>query len=232
MRILVIEDDPNLNSTLCFCLKQAGYEADGIMDGEDGLYFALHSSYDLLILDRRLPVLDGLTILKALRQRQIFVPVILLTALNSLQDRIDGLDSGADDYIAKPFEIDELFARIRALLRRPAALSASDRLTFGNSVLDTGRSELKNESLKLSCSLTPKENELLGYFIKNCEQTLARERILNYIWGIDADVESGNLDNYIYFLRKRLRFVKSDYKIRTLKGTGFILEKHDDSENT
>lgn len=231
MRILLIEDDKNLNGTLCIRLRQEGYEADASLSGEEGLFLALNSPYDLIILDRKLPVVDGLSILKAIRNKGISVPVILLTALNTIQDRIDGLDLGADDYLSKPFEIEELFARIRALMRRPPVFQTSARLNFGNSSLDTGSFRLSNGELQLSCSLTPKENDLLAYFIKNLGQTLSRERIINYIWGIDAEIEIGNLDNYIYFLRKRLRFIQSDYRIRTLKGVGFILENCHGTEN-
>lgn len=225
MRILLIEDDLHLNSTLCIRLKQAGYEIDSCTDGEEGLFFALNSPCDLIILDRRLPVIDGLTILKAVRSKQIPVPVLLLTALNTLQDRVDGLDLGADDYLSKPFETEELLARIRALMRRPSLLPDSAALSFGNCLLDTGRSRLSNPAQALSCALTPKENALLSYFVKHAGRPLSRERLINYVWGMQADIEIGNLDNYIYFLRKRLGTVQSDHKIKTLKGTGFILEK-------
>lgn len=232
MRILLVEDDKNLNTTLCIRLKQQGYEIDSCLSGEEGLFLALNSPYDLMILDRKLPVIDGLSILKAIRNKNIATPVLLLTALNTIQDRIDGLDLGADDYLSKPFEIEELFARIRALMRRPPVIQPSETFVFGNSYLDTSCCELFSSEHKLSCSLTPKENEILTYFIKNEGKTLTRERLLNYIWGMSAEIENRNLDNYIYFLRKRLRFIQSNYRIKTLKGTGFILEKIDDTKNS
>lgn len=232
MRILLVEDDKNLNSTLQIQLKQEGYEIDSSLNGEEGLFFALNSPYDLIILDRKLPIIDGISILKAIRNKKIGTPVLILTALNTIHDRIEGLDFGADDYLAKPFEIEELFARIRALMRRPPVIQTSELLSFGNLCLNTDLCKLLNPQQGLSCSLTPKENELLSYFIKNEGKTLTRERLINYVWGMNAEIESSNLDNYIYFLRKRFNLIHSDYRIRTLKGTGFILEKIDDTKNS
>lgn len=223
MRILLVEDDISLCKALMIHLNSQGYETDVCHNGTDGLSYALQNTYDVMILDRMLPELDGLTLLSAIRRKNIFTPVILATAMDSLQDKISGLDCGADDYLTKPFDAEELLARIRALARRPALFKGSPILSYGDLCFDPEKLELSTNEKTLS--LSKKEGSLIEYLIKNKEQNLRRSLILSYVWGADAEVEEGNLDNYIYFLRRRLRVLKSRVQIKTIHGVGYRLEE-------
>ncbi len=222
MRILVIEDDLDLSQLICLALKQAGCSADICSTGSEGLFYARTQVYDAIILDRMLPEIDGLTVLESLRRRKIVTPVILATALDGLHDRISGLDAGADDYLVKPFAVEELMARIRAVTRRPVNLQTSPCLSvFGLS--------LEPDSRRLDCgsaslTLSKKESALLEYFMKNPGQTLPRPMILSYVWGASSEVEEGNLDNYIYFLRRRLKSLGASARLTTIHGIGYRLE--------
>lgn len=223
MRILIIEDDRELCTLLSISLVQGGYETDVCYTGNDGLFYARQQVYDAIILDRMLPEIDGLTVLEALRRQGICTPVILATALDGLNERIRGLDAGADDYLVKPFAVEELMARIRAVTRRPGSLQISPELSvFGL--------HLSPETHRLTCreaslTLSKKEAALLGYLMKNPGQTLPRARILSYVWGSSCEVEEGNLDNYIYFLRRRLKSLHAPAKLVTVHGVGYRLEE-------
>ncbi len=218
MRILIIEDDQDLCRFIALALEQSGCAFDICHTGNDGLFFAKNQVYDAIILDRMLPELDGLTVLKALRRHGILTPVILATALDGLCDRIDGLDAGADDYLVKPFAVEELMARIRAVTRRPGNLQISPSITALGLTLtpDSRRLDFNGASLTLS----KKEAALLGFFL-----TLPRARILSYVWGASSEVEEGNLDNYIYFLRRRLKSLKAPIQLTTIHGVGYRLEE-------
>src|SRR5699024_7434443 len=168
---------------------------------------ALQIVYDLMILDRMLPELDGLTLLSTLRRKGIQTPVILPTAMDSLNDKINGLDCGADDYITKPFAPKELLARIRALARRPGNCFQEALISFRDLEFDPEKQELSSRGKTVS--LSKKESALLEYLMKNKGNPVKRPLLLSYVWGSDAEVEEGNLDNYIYFLRRRLRSLKS-----------------------
>lgn len=222
MRILIIEDDQDLCRLISLALEQSGYSTDACRTGSDGLFYAQNQVYDAIILDRMLPELDGLTVLKSLRRQGISTPVILATALDGLSDRIGGLDAGADDYLVKPFAVEELMARIRAVTRRPVSLQISSAITaFGLTLSpDSRRLDYGGASLTLS----KKESALLGFFLKNPGQTLPRPRILSYVWGASSEVEEGNLDNYIYFLRRRLKTLNAPVKLTTIHGVGYRLE--------
>ncbi len=228
MRVLMIEDDRDLCRNIKMMLDAAGYKTDCCHSGDDGLYFAKNAAYDVIVLDRMLPGVDGLTLLQSLRRQGVQTPVILATALDGLSERIDGLDAGADDYLVKPFAVEELMARIRAVTRRPGRLQDLNRLSaFGIS--------LEPERRILSCgertvNLSRRETALLECFLKNPGQTLPRERILSYVWGATAEVEDGNLDNYIYFLRRRLASVKAPVKLTTVHGVGYLLEAAEPSD--
>ncbi|MGN6711840.1 response regulator transcription factor [Anaerocolumna jejuensis] len=223
MRILVIEDNKDLCDSMCFQLQNEGYTTDTCYTGEHALYYAMQQSYDVIILDRMLPVMDGLSILKAIRQKNINVPVIMVTAMDGIHNRIDGLDSGADDYLVKPFAIEELLARIRALVRRPQKIEQTEVITFSNLSLDVKQQYIKAGDK--TCSLSKRETELLEYFIRNSNQILTREMILAHVWGPDNFVEEGNLDNYIHFLRRRLKSVLSSVQIKTIHSVGYRLEE-------
>lgn len=223
MRILMVEDDKELCVALSICFQAAGYDTEFVYTGEDGLQYGLQNAYDLIILDRLLPKTDGLSIVAQLRQHGITTPVLMLTALDGIQDRVQGLDAGADDYLTKPFATDELLARIRAIARRPGTLED------GSNLLSCGDLQLDRNSLTLYgpggiCTLSKKELAFFELFFRFAGQTLSREMLLSRIWGAYAPVEDGNLDNYIYFLRRRLAAVNSCVKIITVRGVGYRLE--------
>lgn len=223
MYLLIVEDDKNLCSILEYQLKKNKIEADFCHDGADAMFYIEKQSYDILILDRMLPGVDGITLLKRLREKQIKTPVLMLTAMGTLQNRIEGLDTGADDYLIKPFDMEELLARIRALARRPVQLESLERLCFSDFCLDAGKLMLTGE--KESCSISKRECDLLTFFIKNKGQVLTRETLLTRVWGADSFVTDGNLDNFICFLRKRFKSIHSRTTIRTIRSVGYQLEE-------
>lgn len=222
MRILLVEDDKKLNFSLKFQLERENFTVDPCFDGEEALYYMKETLYDLILLDRMLPVTDGLSVLKKMRAQNIQTPVILLTALGQIRDKIDGLDCGADDYLVKPFDFDELCARIRSILRRPRQLAASDSLSFADLSFTPDTLTLKGPLD--SCLLSRREGALLETFLRNPQQSLFRNTLLLRVWGHDSEVEDGNLDNYIYFLRRRLKAVGSSAGIVTVRSVGYRLE--------
>ena len=222
MRILIIEDDKKQCWLLQFRLEQEGYEADTCSDGWDAEFFLSQNAYDMVLLDRMLPHKDGITILREMRERGNHTPVIMLTALGELTDKITGLDCGADDYLVKPYEIDELLARIRCLLRRPSHVESLDSLCLCDVVYKTDENLLTGPAD--TCTLSQKEGELMQLFLRNPDQTLSRQTIQNRVWGIDYETLDGNLDNYIYFVRRRLKNIGSTLSIRTMRGVGYMLD--------
>lgn len=223
MRILLIEDDQDLCRAIMLSLEHAGYETDVCHNGNDALLYTDTQYYDCLILDRMLPGMDGMTLLEVIRRRGIQTPVILATALNGLHDRIHGLDAGADDYLVKPFAIDELLARIRAVTRRPAQLASPQHLTVAGLSLSPDSHQLTFGEHTLT--LSKREAALLACLLRNVNQVLTRPLLLSYVWGSDAEVEDGNLDNYIYFLRRRLKSIGASVRIVTIHGVGYRLEE-------
>ncbi|MDD3796850.1 MAG: response regulator transcription factor [Lachnospiraceae bacterium] len=221
MRILLIEDDVNLCRSLQPFLEQQDFGVTVCHDGEEGLFYILENAHDLVLLDRMLPGLDGLEILKRTRAAHCNVPIIFLTALGSLEERITGLDCGADDYIVKPFALQELMARIRCICRRPVHLTQENRIIFGDLSYDSEQNLLLCKEKK--CTLSKREGELFALFLNNPEQTLPRSAILTRVWGPDAEIEEGNLDNYIHFLRRRLKAVDSQLQLKTARGIGYRL---------
>lgn len=222
MRILMIEDDKNLCSSVKFQLEKEGFSVDICHDGEEGFALIAEQAHDLILLDRMLPGMDGLSVLKHTRACNVHVPIIFITALGELSDRVTGLDAGADDYIVKPFAFEELMARIRCLLRRPITYANGHLISFGDLSYDGVQKILTRGSH--SCSLSRREGELLELFLRNPNQTLPRLLILSRVWGPDAEVEEGNLDNYIYFLRRRLKTLDSTLSIKAVRGVGYRLE--------
>lgn len=222
MRILLIEDDKKLGRSIQYQLEAAGFSVDFCLTGEDGLHYALEAPYDLILLDRLLPGMDGVEVLRELRRRGKTAPIMLLTALGSLPDKVGGLDAGADDYLVKPFEFQELLARVRSLSRRPRSWNESRVLAFGDLSLDSAGKSLTG--LAGECELSKREAELLEAFLCNPGQTMPRDTLILRVWGPEAEVEGGNLDNYIHFLRRRLRFVKSAMKLANVRGIGYRLE--------
>lgn len=222
MRILIVEDDAALADGLRYHLAANRYDVDVCADGEEGWHYIRQRAHDLVLLDRMLPELDGVALLRRMRSAGIAVPVLMITALDGVGDRVDGLDAGADDYLVKPFATDEMLARVRALARRPAKWEGDAKLRFADIALDEARNLL--ECGARACSLSRREGSLLAVFVRNGGQTMPRDLLLSRVWGPDAPVEDGNLDNYIYFLRKRLKSVGSASKITTAHGVGYRLE--------
>ncbi|MCM1112841.1 MAG: response regulator transcription factor [Muribaculum sp.] len=233
MKILLVEDDLNLNRNLTFFLEKEGYQVDSCTNGEDALYYVREGSPDLILLDRMLPILDGMSFLREIRGEQNRTPVLMLTALGTLADRIDGLDGGADDYLVKPFAMEELLARIRSLCRRSGLIPVDTvvgtegplSLHYGDLWLDSRLHELKGPSG--TATLSNRECALLQYFLQNGGQALSRGQLLLKVWGPDSEVENGNLDNYIFFLRRRLKALHSCLHITTLRGVGYRLDGGD-----
>ena len=223
MRILLAEDDTQLNKALTYQLESADFSVDSCSDGEEALFYGEQNIYDVILLDRMLPFMEGTDVLTTLRKKGIATPIILITALGTLADKVTGLDLGADDYLVKPFAFEELLARIRCVTRRPHSLAENNSLTFSditwhmNDNLLTGPEE--------SCTLSKKEGELLEIFVRSGGQTMKRSTLLLKVWGPDSDVEEGNLDNYIHFLRRRLQIVGSSLQIKTVRGIGYCLQE-------
>ncbi|MED9883456.1 MAG: response regulator transcription factor [Blautia sp.] len=223
MNILMIEDDKELCDAVSFRLEQEGFSITACHDGEEGLYYMQESPFDLVILDRMLPHMNGIEVLKEARTRQIRTPILMLTALGELDDRLTGLNGGADDYMVKPFAFEELLARIRCLLRRPAVYQDSVKsISLGDVSFVPETRTLS--SWEKTCTLSSREGELMEVFLRNPGQTLPRQLLLSRVWGLETDVEEGNLDNYIHFLRRRLKTVKSTLQIKTVRGVGYQLE--------
>lgn len=224
-RILVIEDDTSLNSLICEVLQNEGYTVDTCIDGEEGLSYILTNSHDLVIMDLMLPSLDGISLMKTVRKAGIAIPVIMSTALGMTDDRINGLDAGADDYIVKPYDIRELLARVRALCRRSIALR-NELLEFGDIVLHT--EELKLVGQLGESNLAKREADMFGIFFENPNRVLTRDYLYNHIWGFDADVEYATLDIYIHFIRRHLRMVSNLVVVTTIRKSGYIMELTND----
>lgn len=222
MRILLIEDDKNLCDTLKYQLERKGILVDACIDGLDGLHYMKEDAHDMVLLDRMLPTMNGLQVLRRAREAQIKTPVIMITALGELYDKVEGLDSGADDYIVKPFEFPELLARIHSLSRRSGQWEAGDCLTYKDICYDVTLRQLKKDGHQLL--LSRREGALMEFFLRNTGQTLPRGLLLSRVWGPDAEVEDGNLDNYVHFLRRRLKAVQSEVALTTVRGVGYVLE--------
>ena len=223
MRLLLIEDDESLCLSLGFQLRQDGFGLDICRDGEEGLFYARQQAHDLILLDRMLPGRDGLSLLRQLRREGISTPVIFLTALGQVSDKTQGLDAGADDYLVKPFAYDELLSRIRCVLRRPGNLMGGGELRYGDIAYDPNSLTLRRG--EASTELSRRLGDLLELFLRNPGQTLPRQTILLRVWGMETEVEDGNLDNYTYFLRRSLRRVGSTLQLTTVRGVGYRLEE-------
>ena len=223
MRILVIEDEQRLAATVADLLRRQGYSADTCHDGAVGLDNAESGIYDLIILDAMLPGLDGFSVLQQLRSGGHTTPVLMLTALGDVADRVKGLDSGADYYLTKPFDVQELLACVRLLLRRSGGENRTDdAITCGDLRLEPG-------SFLLSCAdrsvrLSRKEYDLMELLMRNFRIIVTKEQLLLKVWGYDSDAEDNNVEVYISFLRRKLTHLHSAVKIRTIRMAGYCLE--------
>jgi two-component system response regulator MprA len=220
-RILVIEDDEAILKFLRRGLAYEGYQVDTALDGQSGLALSLDNQYDLVVLDLMLPGIDGLEVCRRLRAGGP-VPILILTAKDAVTDRIQGLDIGADDYMTKPFNLDELLARIRALLRR-AQPSRPQVLRFADLSLDTGTRQASRGDRIIS--LTAKEYELLELFLRHPRQVLTRDMIFDRVWGYDFGGESNIIEVYIRYLRQKLEADDEDRLIHTVRGMGYVLRE-------
>lgn len=221
MRVLVVEDEVRLAATLQDLLELNGYTVDVCHDGEAGLDNALTSIYDVILLDVMLPKLDGFTVLRRLRAEGSTTPVLMLTARSELTDRVNGLDSGADYYLTKPFEPKELLACIRALTRRQPELHSSDVLSFGDLKLDKSTFALNCQ--ERSVRLSRKEYDMMELLMRNRDMVITKETLLLKIWGYESDAEDNNVEVYISFLRKKLEHLHSQVKIKTIRMVGYCL---------
>ena len=221
MKVLIIEDEYNLADVIKERLEKEKLTVDIIEDGEEGYYYASTNTYDLIILDVMLPNMSGFEILNKLRNDNINSKIIMLTARSTIEDKLNGLENGADDYLTKPFHMDELVARVNIQLKRNGN---KNNLSFGDLVLNT-------TTLKVTCvktnevvELIKKEFQLLEYFINNPNQVLSKEQIYDRVWGIENEIESNNLEAYLSFIRKKLRAIESKVVIKSVRGMGYKIE--------
>ena len=219
MRILIVEDEYKLAEMVSDRLKQEKYTVDVSNDGEDGMYKALDGIYDLIILDIMLPKVNGIDILKEIRGNNIDSKVIMLTAKGELDDKLLGFKNGANDYISKPFHIDELIARVNVQLRTNR--EESKDIIYGDLILDIDKSLIINKDTKDSVSIINKEFQLLEYFMRNPEQVLSKEMIYDKVWGMDNESFSNNLEAYLSFIRKKLKVIDSKVNIKSLRNLGY-----------
>ena len=227
MRILIIEDEFNLADVIKSKLKKEKYTVDICTDGLEGLYNARTNIYDLIILDVMLPNINGFEILKKIRNEQIQSKVIMLTAATTLENKLNGLNNGANDYITKPFHIDELLARVNIQLKNPIT-SKKDTIIYHDLELNTLSSTIKNKNTNQSVELVCKEFQLLEYFINNPNQILSKEQIYDKVWGIDNEIESNNLEAYLSFIRKKLKAIDTKVNIKSVRGLGYKLEEENE----
>lgn len=219
MKLLLAEDDAKLGRLLIHMLKKEFHQVDWVLDGQSALDYAMSQLYDVVILDWMMPELTGQEVCAALRREGCPVSVLMLTARDSVEDRVIGLDSGADDYVVKPFEFNELFARIRALARRSHNTIQEDVVRVGP--LQLNRTAHSLHVFEEHVSLTYKEYQLLEFLMANAGRVLTREQLIDRIWGFDADVSNNNLDALVKLTRKKLKDAKADKAIKSIRNVGY-----------
>ncbi|MGN1379715.1 MAG: response regulator transcription factor [Bacilli bacterium] len=224
MRILIVEDEFRLAELMENRLKKENYEIDISLDGEDGCYKAMTNIYDLIILDIMLPLKDGFSILKELKINKIDSKIIILTAKNSLEDKLDGLNNGADDYLTKPFHMEELVARVNNKLRNNNTFNENNFLSYGDIKLDLKNKVLKSINSNEEIEVLYKEFLLLECLLKNGNQIVSKEYLYDNVWGMENDLISNNLEVYISFIRKKLKAIGSNINIKSMRGFGYKLE--------
>lgn len=230
MRVLLVEDEKRMAQALCEMLRRENYAVDCRYDGLSGLEAAESGVYDVIVLDVMLPKMNGFEITEDLRKDGLQTPILMLTAKAELDDKVKGLDSGADDYLTKPFMAKELLARIRALLRRNID-TPDGKLKFGDVFLDSDTYELYCETTGQNIRLSEKEKLILEYLIANQNRILTREQLAVKIWGYESDAEYNNVEVYMSFTRKKLAFVGAKTKIKAIRGVGYELRCEDVQEN-
>lgn len=222
MKILLVEDEKRMVEALVSLLEMEGYEVDAFYDGSEGMLALESGLYDTAILDVMLPGMNGFNIVKKARKMNVKTPVLMLTAKSDIDDMIEGLDSGADDYLTKPFETRELLARVRALTRRNRALS-EDIVTFGDLRLNTSLYQLTCTSNNQSVRLKDKEYRIMEFLMMNQNRVIEREQLASKIWGYDSDAEYNKVEVYISFTRKKIAFIGSKVVIKSVRGIGYEL---------
>ena len=222
MRILVVEDEEAIADVIATKLRDEKYEVDTSFDGEDGLYKALSDIYDLIILDIMLPIKNGLEILKKIKENDISAKVIMLTAKSQLEDKLKGFDIGANDYVTKPFHIEELIARVNVQLR--SNKNHKDILEYSDLSLNIRTSTLTCKLTNESINIPYREFLLLEYLMCNKEQIISKEQIYDKVWGIDTDYESNNLEAYLSLLRKKIKIIGSKVNIKAVRNLGYKME--------
>lgn len=224
MKLLLAEDERRMAEALLELLRQEGYDVDWFANGTEALLAAQANVYDALILDVMLPGSDGFAITSALRREGISTPILMLTARGELEDKVQGLDSGADDYLTKPFLTEELLARLRALVRRGSGLNDDTQLSGGDIALDEATLTLRNVHTGESVRLGDKEFRILEYFLRNRGRILTRDQLAQRVWGYDSDAEYNKIEVYLTFTRKKLAFIGSASKIKAVRGVGYELQ--------
>ena len=225
MKALIVEDDPVVARVIEAALREEAWLADVAPTGQDAVKKALfeQNSYDLIVLDVMLPDLSGIEVIRRIRAASSMIPVLFLTALDSVLDRVKGLDAGADDYLTKPFEVAELLARVRALSRRKGSIVVENGLEYGR--LSANRLEREGFANHTPLHLTVKEYELFEYLLQNAEQILTREQIFLHVWGYDAEAGPTVVEVYVHFLRKKLAASGCENYIRTIRGVGYMVKE-------
>ncbi|MBW4513364.1 MAG: response regulator transcription factor [Scytonematopsis contorta HA4267-MV1] len=220
MRVLVVEDEVGIAQFISQGLSEAGYAVDMTNDGQSGLDYALAAEYDIIVLDIMLPQMDGLQLLRKMRSQGIKTPVLLLTARDGIEDRVKGLDAGADDYLSKPFAFPELLARLRALLRRPN-LQQDTILKVGDLEMDVATREVRRAGKTIT--LSPREFTLLEYFMRHPRQVLTRTQIIEHTWNFDFYENSNVIDVYVGYLRRKIDQGFDKPLLKTVRGVGYRL---------
>ncbi len=223
MRILIVEDEFNLADVIASRLRKEKYTVDVSTDGDDGSYKAMTNIYDLIILDVMLPYKDGFTILKELKENNIKAQVIMLTAMDGIEDKLNGFKGGADDYLTKPFHLEELVARVNIKLKKDIN-SNNDYLEYGDIRLDLNKKKIVNINNNEEIDVLCKEFLLLECLLRNKDQVVSREFIYDYVWGMDNESVSNNLEAYISFIRRKFKAIDSTVNIKALRGLGYKLE--------
>lgn len=224
MKLLLVEDEQTMLAAVREILARESYDVTPVSDGESALSEILTDVYDVVVLDVMLPGLSGVEVTKRARAKGIKTPILMLTAMSELDDKVNGLDSGADDYLTKPFMTKELLARVRALCRR-GVQSADGSLTAGDLSLDVQSCNLSSNKTGQVVRLGEKELRIMEYLISNQEQIVSREQIATKIWGFESDAEYNNVEVYISFTRKKLAFIGTDMEIKAVRGLGYQIRQ-------
>src|SRR5579884_3231936 len=222
MDVLVVEDDPRIARVVERALTDKGHKVEVAFDGLSGLTSAERGTHDLVVLDWMLPEMDGLEVARELRRQRVRTPILMLTARDAVPDRVRGLDAGADDYLVKPFALDELLARVRALGRRAGEITGDDLLRAGDLTVDLARREVRRGEREIE--LTPREFDLLRYLLRHQGRVLTKDQILEHVWGYDSEATSNVVEIYIHYLREKIDRDQPRPLIRTVRGVGYTIK--------